>query len=67
MTAVADNTKDIMMITDNGQSIRIPANNVRVIGRNTKGVNVFTLKPGEKIASASILDNDGGDKDGEQE
>ena len=58
MTAIADNSKDIMMISNNGQSIRIPADNIRLIGRNTKGVNVFTLKEGERVVSVSIIDGE---------
>ena len=55
ITAVADNTKEVIMISNKGQTIRISADDIRVIGRNTKGVNVFNLKDGEYISSVTIV------------
>ena len=49
--------KDIIMIGTKGKTIRTPASGISVIGRNTKGVNVFTLENDEKIASVSIIQN----------
>ena len=43
------------MISNKGQTIRISADDIRVIGRNTKGVNVFDLKDGEYISSVTIV------------
>ena len=54
-TLLADNSKDIMMIGTKGKTIRIPAENVSLIGRSTKGVKVFNLEDGETIASVSII------------
>ena len=55
MTLLADNSKDIMMIGTKGKTIRIPAANVSLISRNTKGVKVFNLENGETIASVSTI------------
>ena len=55
MTLLADNSKDIMMIGTKGKTIRIPAQNVSLISRNTKGVKVFNLEEGEIIASVSTI------------
>ena len=40
---------EIMMITNGGKIIRTNMQNVRVIGRNTQGVNLFKLEAGEKV------------------
>ena len=60
-TLVADNTKDIMMIGTKGKTIRVPAENISLIGRKTKGVRVFNLEDGETIASVSIIQRGGKD------
>ena len=42
---------EIMMITNGGKIIRTNMKNVRVIGRNTQGVNLFDLPEGEKVVA----------------
>ncbi|MDH3390834.1 MAG: DNA gyrase subunit A, partial [Desulfobulbaceae bacterium] len=42
---------EIMMITNGGKIIRTNMKNVRVIGRNTQGVNLFDLPKGEKVVA----------------
>jgi len=42
---------EIMMITNGGKIIRTNMTNVRVIGRNTQGVNLFRLGEGEKVVA----------------
>ena len=46
---------EVMMITDGGKIIRIPMNNLRVIGRNTQGVRIFNLNPGERVMAMGML------------
>ena len=50
---VVDLENDIMLITNKGQVIRIKANTISVLGRNTQGVKLFKLKEAEKIASVT--------------
>lgn len=40
---------DVMLMTNAGQSVRIPAASVSVYGRNTSGVKLMNLKEGETI------------------
>ena len=42
---------DIMIIADDGTIIRIKAQEISKIGRNTKGVRIMKLKNGAKIVS----------------
>ncbi len=45
----------ILMITDTGRLIRIPAEQIRKIGRVTQGVKLMYLDEGEKIVDLEIL------------
>src|SRR3546814_6772947 len=40
----------IMLVTDGGQVIRCPVDDIRIAGRNTQGVIIFKLGDGEKVA-----------------
>lgn len=42
---------EIMLISNQGTLIRTPANEVSVVGRNTKGVTLVSLSQGESLAS----------------
>lgn len=45
------NDQDLIIIKKSGIVIRIPINNICLIGRSTQGVKLLTLKKDEKIAS----------------
>jgi DNA gyrase subunit A len=60
-TVLADNSKDIMMIGSKGKIIRIPAEGISLIGRNTKGVRVFNLEQEETVVSVSTVQRKDGD------
>ena len=45
---------DIMLITDDGQIIRVSAKEINVIGRNTKGVRIMKMKSNRKIIAVAI-------------
>jgi DNA gyrase subunit A len=59
---------EIMMITDGGKIIRTNMKNVRVIGRNTQGVNLFRLGKGEKVVAMDGVaePSTGDDEEGEE-
>ncbi len=40
---------ELMMVTGNGVIIRVPVDGIRVIGRNTQGVKVMNLDPGDVV------------------
>ena len=46
---------EAMLITSNGQAIRIPVNGISVIGRNTKGVRLFRVSDGEHVVSITKI------------
>ena len=45
---VEDNDQ-IMLVTDQGQTIRVPVDGIRVAGRNTQGVTLFRTSEGERV------------------
>ncbi len=58
---------EIMMITNGGKIIRTNMQNVRVIGRNTQGVNLFRLAEGEKVVGMDRVAEPSGGSDDEGE
>ncbi|MFO1037631.1 MAG: DNA gyrase subunit A [Geminicoccaceae bacterium] len=60
----------IMLVTDKGQTIRIPVHDIRIAGRNTQGVTLFDTGPDEHVVSAARLsdaeEENGGDESGEE-
>ena len=45
-----------MLVTATGQLIRFRVKDVRIAGRNTKGVTLFKTEAGEKIASVARIE-----------
>ncbi|MCS6771784.1 MAG: DNA gyrase subunit A [Kiritimatiellae bacterium] len=43
----------LMLITQQGQMIRVGVKDIRVISRNTQGVRIINLEPGDKVVSAT--------------
>ena len=53
--AAVQNKDDLMMITANGMIIRTGLDQIRSIGRNTQGVRLIKLKPGDKLVAAEKI------------
>jgi len=56
--------QDVMLVTDGGQIIRMPVNDVRIAGRRTQGVTLFRVADDERVVSVASLDDQ---TDGEEE
>jgi DNA gyrase subunit A len=54
---------EILLVTDQGQLIRTPVNQVRMVGRNTSGVIIFRTGDGEHVVGVERLEGEG---EGEQ-
>ena len=61
------NEDEIMLIADSGKIIRMNMEHLRVIGRNTQGVKLINLKPGEKVVAMDMVPDTYGDDEGEDE
>ena len=53
-----DDTSELMLITSSGKIIRFKAKDMSVIGRNTRGVRLVDLEPGEKVVAIAPLMED---------
>lgn len=51
----------IMLVTDGGQLIRCPVNDVRIAGRNTQGVTIFNTDKDERVVSVEHIPDEGDD------
>jgi DNA gyrase subunit A len=60
-----EETDQIMLVTDGGQLIRCPVNGIRIAGRATQGVIVFSTAEGERVASVERLTEEGEENGGE--
>ena len=51
---LVDNSREIMLITNEGIIIKMSVNDISIIGRNTSGVKLMSIDPDSGIAVASI-------------
>ena len=67
-TFPVEGADQIMLVTNGGQLIRCPVDGIRLAGRNTQGVIVFSTAEGEKVVSVervSEVDDEEDFEDGE--
>jgi DNA gyrase subunit A len=50
-----EHTDQIMLVTDRGQLIRTPVDDIRIAGRSTQGVTLFNVAEGETVVSVGHL------------
>jgi len=58
---------ELMMITKKGIMIRVPVEGIRVSGRNTQGVKVMNLTPGDLVVDVARVVKEEEDDEGEDE
>ena len=59
-----DDTKEIIVISASGQTIRLAISSISVLGRATQGVRIMSLGAGDLVASVGLVTDDG-DSDGD--
>ncbi len=55
-----ESSDQIMLVSDGGQLIRCPVDDVRIASRNTQGVRIFKTDGQEKVVSVERIGDDGG-------
>ena len=50
-----DNESEVILIANSGKMIRMPLENIRIIGRTTQGVRLINLEEGEKVVAMDIV------------
>lgn len=59
-----NDTKEIIVISAGGQTIRLAISSISVLGRATQGVRIMSLGAGDLVASVGLVTDDG-DSDGD--
>jgi DNA gyrase subunit A len=63
-----EDADEILLVTDQGQLIRVPVSQIRIAGRNTQGVTIFRTADDEHVVSVERLEgeaNEGAAEGGE--
>ena len=55
---IADDTQDVMLITDTGTIIRMSVKEISILGRSTQGVTLMRTNDGGKVVSIEIVDKE---------
>ena len=63
----ATRADQLVLVTDQAKLIRLPLESLRVIGRNSSGVRLFSVADDEHVVSAVRLAEAEGDGDGEED
>ena len=61
-----EDSDQIMLVTNGGQLIRCPVDDIRVAGRDTQGVTLFKTAENEKVVSVARLSEAGTNGDGDE-
>ncbi len=56
--------EQIIVVTDRGKTIRVPADDVSILGRNTQGVRIIRIREDERVVAATRVVEDA---DGEED
>ncbi|MFI4974156.1 MAG: DNA gyrase subunit A [Caulobacterales bacterium] len=62
-----EETDEILLVSDQGQLIRVPVAGIRVAGRNTQGVTIFRKAEDEHVVSVERIEGDGSESDADDE
>lgn len=60
---IIEETDQLMLVTDGGQLIRCPVNDVRIAGRTTQGVTLFKVTKDERVVSIARIRENGTDSE----
>ena len=55
-TLTADDTQEIIIISEQGQTIRLGLKNIPSLGRATQGVRIMRLNDGDSVVSLALVD-----------
>jgi DNA gyrase subunit A len=58
-----EDADEVLLVTDQGQLIRVPATQIRIAGRNTQGVTLFRTAEDEHVVSAERVEASADDND----
>ena len=60
-----EETDQIMLVTDGGQVIRCPVDDIRIAGRATQGVTIFDISEGDRVVAVERISEQDDEEDGD--
>ncbi len=60
-----EDTDELLLVSDQGQLIRVPVGQIRTAGRNTQGVTIFRTGENEHVVSVERLEGEAGAEEAE--
>jgi DNA gyrase subunit A len=54
-----EESDELLLVSDQGQLIRVPVDQIRIAGRNTQGVTIFRKAEDEHVVSVERIEGDG--------
>lgn len=54
--ALVDDTQEVILISENGQTIRLGLKDIPALGRATQGVRIMRLNEGDRVVSLALVD-----------
>ena len=60
-----EESDDLMMVSDQGQTIRVPVADISVQGRGAQGVTLFRVEGGERVVSVERIEDVSTGEEGE--
>jgi DNA gyrase subunit A len=64
---LTDDTDEIIIISEQGQTIRLGLKNISIMGRTTQGVRIMRLNSGDKVAAMALVRHEEEDLEEESE
>ena len=53
-----EESDQIMLVTNGGQLIRVPVDEIRTVGRTSQGVTVFSTRDGSRVVSVEHIEGE---------
>ncbi|MFT3779877.1 MAG: DNA gyrase subunit A [Ottowia sp.] len=63
--AVTDGAHDVMLFSDGGKAVRFDENDVRALGRDTRGVRGMSLEDGQSVIALLVADGEASEESAE--
>jgi len=65
--SIGDDIAEALLISKNGQTIRLSLDDIKVLGRTTQGVTIMRLSDGDAVSSIGLMEKSDEKEEGEQD
>lgn len=63
--SLSDDMTEALLISENGQTIRLSLDDIKLLGRTTQGVTIMRLSEGDAVSSIGLMEQSSDSKEGE--